>query len=119
MTDRSEQLAMFLVVESVRQSAKLRQHFLKAPLSAATTAEPVAMPAPGSWSVLTPDEITLGFQRAVNVIRATGFAAEAARLSLIGNTQGHASPHGGARAIRTGPVSTHRCPFAQRHPSGR
>lgn len=56
---------------------------------AGSNAEPAALPAPGSWPVLTEDEISLGFAMATNVIRSAGFPAEAARLSVLSEVHGH------------------------------
>ena len=90
MTDTSDRLALFLVVESALCSAGLRRHFFEAASKASAMVEPSPLPPPGCWPTLAPDEIALGFAMATNVIRNAGFPAEAAQLSVLSGTHGHA-----------------------------
>jgi len=89
MTDRADDLARYLVVETTRHSTALQQHFVAMPPKDASDAEPSPLPAPGCWPVLTADEISLGFAMATNVIRNAGFPAEAARLSVLREVHGN------------------------------
>ena len=91
MTDRANDLARYLVVETARRSTGLKKHLLaKAPTGGVDTEPSTPLPAPGCWPVLTADEISLGFAMATNVIRNAGFPAEAAQLSVLSGTHGHA-----------------------------
>ncbi|POR42699.1 hypothetical protein CRT23_11235 [Methylobacterium sp. V23] len=89
MTDRANDLARYLVVETARRSTALQQHFIEALPEPECIAEPSPLPPPGSWPTLAPDEIALGFQAAINVIRNAGFPAEAAQLSVLREVHGH------------------------------
>ncbi|GJE41849.1 hypothetical protein [Methylobacterium soli] len=89
MTDRACALAHHLVLDAIQRSAALARHFIKEGLVHSDEPAPIIEPIPLPWTPLEPDELSLGFAMAVNVVRGTGFDAEADRLAVLGRVAGH------------------------------
>lgn len=90
MIDRACNLAHLLVVDAAHRSAALAQYFIEQASAHPDHTGAVAEKPPQPWPPLQPDELSLGFVMAVNMIRGAGFAAEADRLAALSEVGGHA-----------------------------